>query len=111
MDGWMNGQVLRYTDVQVGEWIDRCTGRQMQTHRQVDGWVDGYTDAWVDGQMDRQLHTWVDGCVDRERDNWIHRCMSYKSVDFGPFFMAIVFMLEHHLVYSTLFEASQEAQW
>lgn len=68
MDGWMNAQVLRYTDVQVGEWIDRCTGRQIQTHRQVDGWVDGYTDAWVDGQMDRQIHTWVDGCVDRERE-------------------------------------------
>ena len=27
------------------------------------------------------------------------------------FFMAIVFMFEHHLVYSTLFEVSQEAQW
>ena len=50
--------------------------------------------------------------MDREREVIVYIDVhSIRAWILVCFFMAIVFMFEHHLGYSTLFEASQEAQW
>ena len=50
--------------------------------------------------------------MDREREIIVYMDVySISAWILVCFFMAIVFMFAHHLGYSTLFEASQEAQW